>query len=563
MGEMNKDRRIFFRYPRHSAFNLKIDNRQVEASMTDYSLTGISAEMDAKNAVKLGDDINIDVPGSSLHFKGKVVRTDRMNGHIKVGILRLSAIEGSIEDFRVSDTLIGLSRSGKTGILTLTSGDVKKSVYIQHGDFIFAMSNQPEDRMGDLMLKEKKITKEQYDRSSEVVIKTKKRHGTVLVEMGIIKPQDLVMAVKHYVEHIIVSLFNFRKGVFSFSEAPLPTEEVITLRLSAATLIYHGTKLMTDIRQIEEDVPNGSAAIGFSRNPFDLFQDVKYDEGDKKLLSLIDGKRTIDEIASILKWPREGFLRSIYSLLSTRVIEPAEHHEPFSDITHEDIITEHESSVPSEFEEKIEEMSELYDTQGYYGVLGLRDTATTDEIKSAYYKMAKEFHPDKHFYLPQEMKGKLNQIFSYITAGYSTLIRPDSRKQYDLSFTKRKFSNAETARSSFGAGMAYYKKGMFDEAVRSFAEAAYYDGSESKYHFFYGLSQAKIAKYKQAEKNMAKAIEMDQKNPEYMAEIGHVYLALGLQLRAKKYFERALEIKPTLERAGIGMARIKELEEEA
>jgi len=69
---------------------------------------------------------------------------------------------------------------------------------------------------------------------------------------------------------------------------------------------------------------------------------------------------------------------------------------------------------------------------GYYRVLGIKEWASNDEIKKAYFRTAKEFHPDRHLYLTEEMKDKLNSIFVYITNAYSTLIDPQKRKEYKM-----------------------------------------------------------------------------------------------------------------------------------
>jgi hypothetical protein len=94
---------------------------------------------------------------------GGVVWSKRGKLKVKIGIENIGHMKGRLKDFRLADTLIGLQRSQKTGILTVESGNIVKKIYIKNGDMIFSASNQEEDRLGDVLLKEGRITLEQYN----------------------------------------------------------------------------------------------------------------------------------------------------------------------------------------------------------------------------------------------------------------------------------------------------------------------------------------------------------------------------------------------------------------
>ena len=64
----------------------------------------------------------------------------------------------------------------------------------------------------------------------------------------------------------------------------------------------------------------------------------------------------------------------------------------------------------------------------HYQVLGVRETATSDEIKSAYRKLALQFHPDKN---PDNKEAEAK--FKEISAAYDVLKDTDKKAQYDLS----------------------------------------------------------------------------------------------------------------------------------
>ena len=63
----------------------------------------------------------------------------------------------------------------------------------------------------------------------------------------------------------------------------------------------------------------------------------------------------------------------------------------------------------------------------YYKILGVEKTATEDEIKSAYRKLAMKWHPDRNPDNVEEAKNK----FAEINEAYEVLSNPEKRKQYD------------------------------------------------------------------------------------------------------------------------------------
>lgn len=64
----------------------------------------------------------------------------------------------------------------------------------------------------------------------------------------------------------------------------------------------------------------------------------------------------------------------------------------------------------------------------YYDILGVDEDASEDEIKKAYRKKAKKYHPDMN---PDLDKEEAEERFKEVTEAYEVLSNPDKRAQYD------------------------------------------------------------------------------------------------------------------------------------
>lgn len=83
-----------------------------------------------------------------------------------------------------------------------------------------------------------------------------------------------------------------------------------------------------------------------------------------------------------------------------------------------------------------------------YEILGVSETATSEEIKKAYRKLAKEHHPDTNSDWSEEEKKMHVEFFSEITDAYEILINEETRKDYDEKLKEKRSKRSRTSKNN-------------------------------------------------------------------------------------------------------------------
>lgn len=322
----------------------------------------------------------------------------------------------------VSDVAIVLARMFQqnfTGRVGFRKDEIEKVAYFDGGRPVFASSNQPGDRMGELLVREGKITASQYERCQVHVAQSGRRMGEILVDFGYLKRRELLPAVRRHVEDILYSLFGWDRGHYHITPDPAPSAERIRLSRHPASLILEGIRRKLDRTALEKMIGPPSTVIEVpDRDRVNAVLNVgDLATEERAALAAFDGQADLAQVASSTGVDVADVLPFAWGLV---VLNLAIARRAEADVSEEtQLVGETDIAIDRE---RVHARWQLVTEADYFALLGVRRDATAFEIRRAYQAARRDFAADCFPNdLRRELARELEDIASVLDEAFRVL----------------------------------------------------------------------------------------------------------------------------------------------
>lgn len=208
-----------------------------------------------------------------------------------------------------------------------------------------------------------------------------------------------------------------------------------------------------------------------------------------------------------------------------------------------------EAALPEADRALLDEILRLYvsiDKATHYEILGLENNAVDPQIREAYTRMVKSFHPDKlQDRFNAEVLEKANAVIKRATDAYRTLYDAKRRREYDKQLSEgttpkkeRSVAMILAAENEFSMGLAAMKQSAWDAAKRHFTKAVELFPEEAEYHACLGWSIYNLGDLARADR-IAQAKTMLEKAIALNARSDKAYFFMGMLLKDNDQFDKA------------------------
>jgi curved DNA-binding protein CbpA len=512
-------------------------------------------------------------------------------------------VKGNLHERPFAELLTEAAESRLDGSFRLAAKDRKAVIYLRGGEIVFAVSNAREHRLFEMLLRDGRIAREQLadfpNFASDMEL------SQSLAEKNVLNPVQIHKLFSQQVEDIFRSVLDWQDGEWIFS--PLARiKDSINYKIETRRILMEFARDLTPdktvrrFRSFQETFAVKPESAPLDLLPLEAFFLSRFEKSFLKIQEIValGGVSEAITLKTLYALWLGGFLfrqnynaafaeHKISSILSAKL--SLKTPEPLPEtVKTEPVKTEKtapETSKPTALEaekpaEKIvakasgeaderrrleEYLARVEEAETFYEVLDVAPQAKTPEIKTAYFALAKNFHPDLfHKESGSETHRRVHAAFTEIARAYEILKDEKQREVYDFKNREKieaakkekvkaapkepadaKERQAQIAAESFAEGFDYLVKEEYELALPLLARAVHLAPDNARYHAYFGklLSADEKSRYK-AEAELQQAIKLDASEPLYRILLAEFYVDYGLHRRAEGELQRLLKDFP-------------------
>ncbi|MFK7990233.1 MAG: DUF4388 domain-containing protein [Sandaracinaceae bacterium] len=196
------------------------------------------------------------------------------------------------------------------GVLHVFDGECHRVLAVDQGAIKYALSDHPDDRLGQVMYGHGLLTRAELDRLL-MEVGPEKRLGQLVLDQNVLTQEELYGQLQKQVEQIVFSTLLTREGhyIFTTPEEEAPPHHTVHLPINA--LLMEGVQRIDEMALFRERIPHDDLCPIAQPKATSL----TLDENANVILAYADGVRTIEDISRETGLGQFKTVKSIYGLV--------------------------------------------------------------------------------------------------------------------------------------------------------------------------------------------------------------------------------------------------------
>jgi hypothetical protein len=240
-------------------------------------------------------------------------------------------LEGNLDDFTLTDILRLLASTGKSGRLALRREDAVGRVDLTDGRVREASGDADHLVIARRLLGAGLVTGDQLVGALRArdALPTDLELARDLADAGLVDPGAVAAVVREHTVDAVFDLLRWREGLFRFDSGSHDGEAAAVLELAVPVdeLLTEAADRLASWPAVEERTGDGSAVVTISQPPGPQGQ-VSLSPDGWALLSFVDGRRTVADLAHLAGQGEFRTRRTLISLLDAGVVTIADSGGP-------------------------------------------------------------------------------------------------------------------------------------------------------------------------------------------------------------------------------------------
>jgi serine/threonine-protein kinase len=212
---------------------------------------------------------------------------------------------------------------GRSGHLHFSHAKERRSLFFRSGHIVHGTTDVEGEHLGQVLVRYGLITQPDLERATAIVLRERRRLGTVLDELRIMDKERVEEAVALHVREILFNVAGRADGSYSFEEmTEEPTMSAnLTAQIPPGQMILEAARRLQSPEMLAQVLGDIDRVLAHSANPLLRTQKLPLSPADGFVLSRVDGTLTAREVFQIIPLPQEDAERSLFGLLCTGILE--------------------------------------------------------------------------------------------------------------------------------------------------------------------------------------------------------------------------------------------------
>jgi hypothetical protein len=237
-----------------------------------------------------------------------------------------SAPRAAPEQPRDPSPLFALMRdiyvAARSGHLHFTHGRQRRSLFFLRGGILHGTSDVEGEQLGHVLVRYGFIPQATLQQLTPIVLRERKRLGSLLEEHGVLAKSRVEEAVGLHVRDLLFMVLDRSDGSFAFEETAADAVRVMgqEAQIAPGQIILEAARRLQAPDVMAKVLGDLDRPLTLSTHPRLGVQKLTLSPTDGFLLSRIDGSLTAREIFQIIPLPEEDTEHSLFALLCTGMV---------------------------------------------------------------------------------------------------------------------------------------------------------------------------------------------------------------------------------------------------
>jgi tetratricopeptide (TPR) repeat protein len=206
------------------------------------------------------------------------------------------AIKGSLKEASLPDVIQLLTLGRRSGCLAVADRENFGYIYFDEGRITYASIVNRRDRLGDMLVKNGRISAAQLDEAiARQSTDRERKIGEILVETGALPRTELEDYIRLQIEEAVYYLFTWSSGTFNFDAGVRPERQDFLVQINPESLLLEGARRVDEWSLISKKIPSFDLIFTVDRSHMDA-TDVTLSAAQQRLLGLLDGSRDVQQV---------------------------------------------------------------------------------------------------------------------------------------------------------------------------------------------------------------------------------------------------------------------------